>query len=246
MPTIVIIRGWMGGNPRSVAKYASLYQELLGLVTYTLLSKPIDIFSSPATVHSATIKDFKEWLVKRFDSVDGGLTIMPHMLSNGGCWSWTCFQRHLQQAGMSFRVPCMVIDSALNIPDDRSNAAVAFSASIKSRAMRQFCTEFLSVILANYFFLAYDVFAVKSLIEWIFNQLICHDKDIPKLFLYSTSDQIMPPHHVEHAIAAAKDLKTPVVQAVNFETSPHVAHLAKAPELYMKSVQTFSSKFIQA
>ncbi|CAK4084030.1 unnamed protein product [Aphanomyces euteiches] len=66
------------------------------------------------------------------------------------------------------------------------------------------------------------------------------DKGIPKLFLYSTSDQIMPPHHVERAIAAAKDLKTPVVQVVNFETFTHVAHLAKAPVLYLKSVQTFA------
>ncbi|RHY36881.1 hypothetical protein DYB25_010940 [Aphanomyces astaci] len=66
-----------------------------------------------------------------------------------------------------------------------------------------------------------------------FKRLIQHDAAVPKLFLYSSADPIVPASHVEYAAATAKALGIPVA-SVDFEVSNHVSHVTYNPDLYIQ------------
>ncbi|CAK4695089.1 unnamed protein product [Aphanomyces euteiches] len=221
MPTVVFVCGWLGGKPRAVAKYAAMYHETLGLDTFTLLSTPSDYIQPASRVHAASFRDFQTWLANHHDTTTR-LVIIPHLMSNGGCYSWSCFPNHLDRAGIAFDVPCLILDSALSAPRDSSNGPIAFTAAIKNRVVRHICAAILTVLMTVAVFLLSDVFGMEGPLEYNYNRLILRDAAIPKLFLYSRGDSVVNPNHIQDAIAKANELKTPVVQVVDFETSKHV------------------------
>lgn len=166
-------------------------------------------------------------------------------MSNGGCYSWNCFRNHLDQAGINFDVPCLIFDLALSAPRDNSNGPIAFTASIKNRVVRQICAAIFTVLMTVAVYILTDVFDIEGPLEYNYNRLILRDTAIPKLFLYSKGDSVVNPEHIKDAIAKAKELKTPVVDAVDFEKSKHVAHFTLSPELYKQSIQSFVGQFVK-
>ncbi|RHY08474.1 hypothetical protein DYB36_004934 [Aphanomyces astaci] len=74
-----------------------------------------------------------------------------------------------------------------------------------------------------------------------FKRLIQHDAALPKQFLYSSADPIVPASHVEYAAATAKALGIPVA-SVDFEVSNHVSLVTFNPDLYIQSIQEFLPK----
>ncbi|KAF0691513.1 Aste57867_17286 [Aphanomyces stellatus] len=237
MVTLVLVCGWIAAKPRTVDKYAAVHQAL-GYETLTLLATPFEFFTPEASVHTKSFEAFKAWR-QRFPA-DEPLHIVPHIFSNGGARTWYCFENHLVRAGMPFHVPGMIIDSALTKPYDHKTGPAAFAASVKNPVLRQLLTGLLILV---FFVLKWVLIACGqgSPIELHFQRFIERDTAIPKLFLYSTADKMIPASQVEYAIETAQALQTPVT-AVNFEDSMHVAHLTKHPERYAQSVETFLAK----
>ncbi|EQC26849.1 hypothetical protein SDRG_15359 [Saprolegnia diclina VS20] len=100
---VVVVCGWMGAKARPVAKYAELYKQL-GYDAVVLLSSQGDFLTDGANVHPTAPTD----LLPPTESLE----LIPHMLSNGGCRSWYCFEDHLRGSQRPFHVPAMVFDSA--------------------------------------------------------------------------------------------------------------------------------------
>lgn len=245
MPTVVIVCGWLGGKSRVVAKYAALYQESLGLDTFTLLSAPSDYVKLERRHHVASFKTFRKRLANHHDK-RSRLVIIPHVMSNGGCYSWNCFQSHLDRAGISFDMPCTIFDSCLSLPRDVRSIAIAFSILFtKNDILRSIVAAVCLFVLSVASFLVTDIFGIVGPVQSNYNRVILRDAAIPKLFLYSKADRIVESKHIELAIAKANELKTPVVQGVDFGTSDHVAHFTYAPERYKQSVRGFVSQFVK-
>ncbi|KAG9401132.1 hypothetical protein AC1031_009887 [Aphanomyces cochlioides] len=167
-------------------------------------------------------------------------------MSNGGCYSWNCFQGHLDRAGMPYDVPSMVFDSCLSLPRDVRSIAVAFSIlATKNELLRPVFAAFFLFVLSVASFVVTDIFGIVGPVQSNYNRFFLRDAAIPKLFLYSKADPIVESNHIQEAMVHANELKTPVVEGVDFEKSDHVAHFTYAPQRYKQSVRAFVSQFVQ-
>ncbi|CAK4085043.1 unnamed protein product [Aphanomyces euteiches] len=240
---IVLVCSWLNGKPRVVQKYAGLY-ESLGYPTFTLLCNATDMFLPETQVHTKSFHAFQTWLdTTTAIEPNEPLVIVPHLMSNGGCWSWYCFENHLVRAGIPFRVPSIILDSAMNRPDDMSNSGVALAASMTNPIVRQVVAAFFSVAMPAYARFVQLAFGQNIPLEVSFQRFIERDAAIPKLFLYSSADTTIGPDHVEHAIESANKLQTKV-EKVDFETSKHVAHYMDKPDVYVDAVERFLNEYV--
>ncbi|OQR98894.1 indole-diterpene biosynthesis protein PaxU [Achlya hypogyna] len=227
---IAVICGWMDAPSRPVTKYAQLYKRL-GYDSVVLLSTKADFLKHEKLVHATTT----------LESVDARtkVELIPHMLSNGGCRSWYCFEEHLRARQQPYSVPAMVFDSA---PYSPRLGALAFTwrgapflpTLWDCVAMRAFM-----VALGSYPVLTNSTDAFTLMWQRFFRE----QASIPKLFLYSSADRVISAVDVEAAITEARN-HGGVVEQLDFERSPHVAHLAYDPERYINVLGTFLTKHV--
>ncbi|CAK4086284.1 unnamed protein product [Aphanomyces euteiches] len=173
-------------------------------------------------------------------------------MSNGGCYSWNCFQSHLDRAGIAYDVPSRHVvrygklKHESSLPRDVRSIAVAFSIlATKNQLVRPVFAALFLVVLSVASFVVTDIFGIVDPVQSNYNRFIRRDAAIPKLFLYSKADPIVESNHIQEAMAHANELKTPFVQGVDFEKSDHVAHFTYDPQRYKQSVRAFVSQFVQ-
>ncbi|ETV95205.1 hypothetical protein H310_11462 [Aphanomyces invadans] len=237
--TVVVICGWLMAKHRPLEKYVELYAAM-GYRTFVLHSNPWHLFLPQSTVQKKAFLEFQAWVESETRTNDA-VVILPHILSNGGCWSWYCLENHIVQAGVPFKVPTMILDSAPSKPYAHGTAPAAFTAQMKNPILRQAMMWILTAVFVLHAFVV-RVCGYTHPVELQFERLIHRDAAIPKLFLYSDNDVMIPPDQIEYAITTAKQLNTPA-EAVNFETSKHVAHLSHSPDRYTKAVREFLAKY---
>ncbi|ETV95204.1 hypothetical protein H310_11461 [Aphanomyces invadans] len=241
--TVVLLCGWMGAKPRTVDKYAGIYRAM-GFETFVLLSTPSDFFKSPNTVHRSSFESFRSWLstVVPSSASDQSVAIVPHIFSNGGARSWVCFQHHLPNLGLNHTVPAMVLDSTPTKPREYASTDAAFTATIQNTIVRAVLTTLLGLCMRVFECIAMSL-GRQHPIDVNYERIIEQGAGIPKLFLYSAADRIVPANQIEFAVATVKSLGTPAI-AVDFETSGHVAHYTVDPERYVKSIREFVAHFV--
>ncbi|EQC26851.1 hypothetical protein SDRG_15361 [Saprolegnia diclina VS20] len=224
---VVVVCGWMGGSRRAVDKYAAVYTRLGCKDVVVVQNSMLDFFK--ADVHAAT--------AARLQQLGDDCAFVPHLLSNGGCKSWTSIDTHMRNANHAFHVPAMVFDSA---PSRGEQAAVDFTwrGARHLRTLRERLAVRLSLSALKWlppFRPAHEQF--KD--HW----RLCFDtyKAVPKLFLYSSRDTFVDPESIRTAMATANESAT-IVDAVDFATSGHVQHLATDPTRYARALQAFCAK----
>jgi hypothetical protein len=226
---IVCVCGWMDGNPRSVKKYAELYSSL-GYRILILICTSQDFLLYPTSwVHSNTAKKIKSKLC-------GDERWIVHLMSNGGCRSWYCLETNLK-----VNIKSIIFDSAPS----------KFTIGRKPPYQIFFPKMhwFPRLALLNLIFKPF--FNVANLLSFFFpysHPLEMHQKRyirdlrrVPKLFLYSTQDLLIPSSDIAEIIDEAKDCGSRV-EFRNFVDSAHVAHYQKYPNEYRETVKDFLHK----
>jgi hypothetical protein len=225
---IVVVCGWMDGNPKAVKKYAEMYSSL-GYRTLVLISTSAHFLALPSSwVHYDTVSKVKEM-------VKGDETWIVHMMSNGGCRSWYCFDQKLK-----VNVKSMIFDSAPTKFDlNRKPPYHIFFPKL-----HWFVRGILLNLVMKPFFLLARLTSM-----FIEPPLVLHPKrfiheqsKVPKLFLYSDRDQLVKNTDVEGFAKISRDLLTRVA-TFNFKDSDHVAHFQKYPNEYRSKVQVFLNKY---
>ncbi|CAK4352826.1 unnamed protein product [Aphanomyces euteiches] len=221
---IVLVCGWMNASPRGVAKYAEMFQRL-GYRTIVLESHVSHLFLPRSLIHRAAVQH------PLLQATNEELLLVPHMISNGGCLSWTSVQDHLTAEGVRFKVPAMIFDSAPNsdlgfrsYPSSTTRALEALTGSIKSPVERLVVRGVYHPLQVN------------------FASTIVRDAAVPKLFLYSKGDNLVTSDEVERSIAKAKSLGT-AVETYDFEESNHVSHFIHDSKTYELKVHDFLKRY---
>jgi hypothetical protein len=220
----------MDGNPRAVKKYAQLY-ESLGFRVLVLIGTSAHFMAYPISwVHSYTAKLIRDKL-----DVETNTQWVVHMMSNGGCRSWYCFERNY---GKPLQVKAMVFDSAPSKFDpDRKPPYHIFFPRLHW-ILRFPLLNF--VIKPSFFVLKFVSYFFK-----ISHPLLLHHQKfieeqwrIPKLFLYSSKDKLVRSSDIMEVVLKAREYGTRV-QSYDFVDSAHVAHLQKYGTEYRTKIKQF-------
>ena len=138
---------------------------------------------------------------------------------------------------------CAVVFDSAPAPVTFSIMNRAFTAGIRSRIMKYLMIAFVS---STYIFTAIvgilfrvprpmqrEMAALNDpgLLPWTSTRT-------PRMYLYSSGDQIVPAPGVEEHAAKARAAGFPV-RMVHFDRSAHVAHARDDPENYWGSIKTF-------
>jgi hypothetical protein len=220
----------MDGNPRAVKKYAQLY-ESLGFRVLILIATSSHFMGYPISwVHSYTAKLIRDKLNGEEDT-----EWVVHMMSNGGCRSWYCFEKNYQTP---LKVKAMIFDSAPSKFDpDREPPYHIFFPRL-NLVLRLVLINLVIkpsiyiVKFASYFF---NVSHPMLLHQQRFIEEQCH---IPKLFLYSSKDKLVRSSDIMEVVVKARDSGTRV-QSFDFVDSAHVAHFQKYATEYRKKIKQF-------
>jgi len=232
---IVFVCGWMNGKERPAQKYAQLY-ERLGYRTIILLSKGSDFFIPNSWVHQSSWKALTDTLKHEQSKV------IVHVMSNGGCRSWYCFERQAQMDGVEFEIVSMVFDSCPSLPTkDRSRSTSAYGADAKSETRKNASKFFASCAIILYRCLGI-IFGFHHPFRYPFERMIIQQAAVPKLFLYSKSDTLVGYEEIEYTMSKAKELNT-TISCYDFGNSKHIAHMMQDPETYKKIVDEFITKY---
>jgi hypothetical protein len=226
---IVFVAGWMDGPIKLVQKYAQLY-ESMGFRVVVLLGTFNDIFfKSPSSVHQDSAALLQKYL-------DSQTKVVLHLMSNGGAWSWTCFEHHIRD--LNLNLVGMVFDSSPSIFDENSKAPKA--GLFFPRASPAMVAA-LDLVGIPFFFaqkLWYGYFPDRHFANINIQRLLVELSAVPKLFLYSQADLLVSHLHVVKAIEIAKSHGT-FVQSFDFIDSEHVQHGRKYSEQYQKRIEEF-------
>ena len=235
---LVLVCGWLNAPRRGVVKYVEMYKSFQ-YQTMMLESNASFFVLSPSSIHKDAVAQ-----VQKLRRASDELVIIPHMISNGGCISWYCLEDHLAKAGISYRVPAMIFDSApnsdkgmLGVVSNASEGLDSFTKDIQSPLKRSIA----KVVLAFGYsaaVLRWRLLGTPDPKQRNFDRFIIRDARIPKLFLYSDEDKMVVADEIEVGIAKARSLGTPV-ETVKFHGSEHVAHFRLNPELYSKTIRQF-------
>ncbi|OQR98898.1 hypothetical protein ACHHYP_07604 [Achlya hypogyna] len=201
-----------------------------------LLSRGADFFTPVASVHSnVTAQLLQPGKTLRFH---------VHMLSGGGARSWYCVEQQLKAHQQAYSVVSMVFDSAPPVPQRNEANPAPFVEHIKSSWLHALLFGLMKTLLLSWGAIAW-VFGLKHPVRLQYEAQILQSAAIPKLFLYSAADTIVPPRDVHDTMNDAKAIGTHV-EEVDFVTSPHVCHYLQFPERYSAAVAAFLSRTLSA
>ncbi|KAF0756267.1 hypothetical protein AaE_004705 [Aphanomyces astaci] len=233
MPPLILVCGWTNADAAQVDAYLEMYKKL-GYHALMLPSHGIDFFLPERWVHGAAVDQVRRLAAGQAAS----LGLIPHVMSNGGCRSWYCFENQLLQARVPFHVVSMVFDSCPSIPgalsDDPITTQVRQTPFLRHLVAQRFVWRWILVFLHLLLWLT----GRKHPFTLHYLRYLIRDAATPKLFLYSSADELVSTSDIQGAIQTAQSMGSSIT-CVDFEASQHVSHLNSNPALYASSIQAF-------
>ncbi|EQC26852.1 hypothetical protein SDRG_15362 [Saprolegnia diclina VS20] len=226
---LVLVCSWMNSAPRHAAKYAALYNDIGFRHTTIVPSSGLDFFLPASSVHAET--------AARLCDPTKTLRLHVHIMSNGGARSWYCLETHLQRLHQPYIVTSFVFDSAPTLVRGGFTDPTVFVQHIRNPLARGALYGVMKVVLWSLNALLF-VLHRDHVLALNFESQIANTGAIPKLFLYSRADKLIPLADFQDAMQAAKDTGA-TVHGVDFMTSPHVGHYQAHPEAYRAALASF-------
>ena len=161
-------------------------------------------------------------------------------MSNGGARSFCCFEEHFKRNFKTLNIETMIIDSCPTL-EAKTFPGTKFFVS----ALPKLVAKILDFLLIP-FLLGSSVWSMLNPKSSVFYQQrtrILQELKVPKLFLYSRADTVVPAVDIEEAIEIAR-INGSKVEFLDFKDSPHVQHLRMHPQLYISTVKAFLLKHL--
>ncbi|KAG8998704.1 hypothetical protein FRB95_012174 [Tulasnella sp. JGI-2019a] len=227
-PELVLIFGWMEARLPHIQKYTELYNKVYPGATQMVVRSYGDF------LYTNSEQFFKEMapLAKMLQEYQGK-RVLVHVFSNGGCLMLT----YLVEASRSLTAPeapmeplqasAIIFDSCPGTGDVRSGAR-AFTAGMKNPiAKYAFATLVIFVITTVRWFRIItgkggDHF--NAMRKQLLDPVILPHGVVPRTYIYSDSDAIIPYKAVESHAEESKHLGLKV-EVEKFPDTPHVNHI---------------------
>ncbi|KIM47155.1 hypothetical protein M413DRAFT_440665 [Hebeloma cylindrosporum] len=243
-PQLILIFGWMEGKLGHLTKYMSTYSDMYPRALQVLCTSDMSVSWSRKSKRAKELGPLIDLLKEHGCFGVTPPNMLIHVFSNGGCFQLTLLSELLRKyptpAGATRPAVAFIFDS---LPGDSALVPTlgAFTAQIRSVLLRYLIyipLTALYVILTviSVFLPKINPIAnirrelnVPNILPWT-------DERTPRVYLYSSSDQIVRSSAVEGHIAEARG-KGLAVRAEKFVGSAHVAHVRKDPTKYWDAVE---------
>jgi Eukaryotic protein of unknown function (DUF829). len=250
---LVILAGWLGCQPKSLDRYAKLYEEIGGgcTVIRKIASAPSIVMAATSTGKNRQFNNMHGDIMTMEDfakDVLDEITIIPcsfilfHGFSNGGCFLWESIRGLLQtdpkyeSAKSKFRG--IVFDSS---PAYYSGYDELFQNAFK------FCSSDDQVKIQRYIkereaSEGIDVFmrSSKTRSQYYWENMKNCDFPLQSLYICSKDDKLTPFEELYELIQyRVTTLGSDRIWYIVFENSPHCRHILNHPKEYKDIVSVF-------
>ncbi|KAM6492863.1 Eukaryotic protein of unknown function (DUF829) domain containing protein [Amanita muscaria] len=252
-PTVLLFFAWMGAKLPHIFKYTNRYEKLYPSATQLLIRCEVINFGTPQWFHSSSLRPAIEALealgcITSQNGTDKSLEkekpkhrILVHAFSNGGCLQLqTLSGKLMQYLGTNVTASAIIFDSCPG-SGSLSSSINAVSSAINFMPLR------ILLIVCMYPFYFYLnvlrlVFGIPPILELIRTHtnrphfLPWLTTSSPRLYIYSTKDDVIPWQEVESHAEDAERVYA-VVKKEKFESSMHVAHMKHDPDRYWGAIK---------
>ncbi|CAE6436380.1 unnamed protein product [Rhizoctonia solani] len=253
-PRVVLLFGWMGAQLPHLYKYTEQYNRLYPSATLIIVRAHANYFWRNETARKAAVLPVIKLL--RDAGIHENTTaetsgLLVHTFSNGGALNETTLARTIADTLRSttdipaIPAQALIYDSLPGVLNIRVTL-LAFTAAIRSPAFRTIAKSLLGILYvlgATWGYLESIVFGQKedlvTKLKRELNEPKLLPQHIPRTYIYSDVDELIPAESVEGHAKKARDLiggGADVVNLVKFQGSPHVAHARKDPRRYWDTI----------
>ncbi|KAJ3558576.1 hypothetical protein NM688_g842 [Phlebia brevispora] len=247
-PSVIILFAWFNANISQAKKYIAPLKAVYPTATVILVTLDLSWAYSEAR-REETVEPVAEILERARDAESnaGFRGILLHILSNGGGMQLIMLSKVMARR---FRASCvqpvscpiaLVLDS---VPDDndRRSLVSAFTEQVRNPVLRHSSIPFLH-LLCSYIHFSHNGHVQLEVYRLLHSSdilpgFVCRgtrNSAIPRLYVYSKIDQVIPATSVERHIQEARMLGIPV-RTEPFEDTPHVMHAKADPGRYWRAV----------
>jgi hypothetical protein len=240
-PDFVLLLGWMDAQPKHIAKYAAAYEKLFP--SASILAITTTSYDAALATNSANTKRITPALEVLYGQPPN-TKLLLHLFSNGGGFTGMLLARcYKKKTGKAFPVTATVFDS---MPGHiRLQAQVrAFTVALPKNILLRAIVTFILYVTYPFFRLRYLLTGTVDVIEEMrlaLNDKNLFDLDAPRVYIYSSADDMIEPGDVEEHADEAERLGYTVARE-KFLTSGHVSHMIQDPKRYWSLVQTLWEK----
>ncbi|RMJ01904.1 hypothetical protein CDV36_015568 [Fusarium kuroshium] len=234
-PTLILLFTWMDAIPKHVSKYTAGYRRLYpGTTIITISSTYPDFLYRSRAAQKACMEPVLPFLAR--DSSHA--KIIVHLFSNGGGLGFVnlcgVFQKN---TGMALPVQSLILDSC----PGRASLSRGSAALLQNFPKQWYLNWPMTALLYPLFFTfwLYTRLQPSDVLETIRKEL--NDEKLvttsaPRLYLYTTQDEIANAHDIEGHIASSEELGYSV-HKVRFDNGSHVGLLRDNLEVYWEHIE---------
>ncbi|KAJ9561990.1 hypothetical protein OSB04_007150 [Centaurea solstitialis] len=263
----VVVLGWLGSKQKHLRRYAEMY-NVFGMDAVTFAASVSDVLSFDLgrrieTRIAALTDELVAWLEEK--EKDGRERFLIfHTFSNTGWLTYGSILNRLQgRPELLEKIKGCVVDSGGDPELDPKVWAAGFSTAMLKKQSSAVNSSpepmetqndatnanayekkplFIEVLLLAFFekFFAFllEFPDVKKRLTKITSTLTKNQPFYPQLYLYSTTDKVIPSHRIESFADLQKKLGRNVT-TFNFKSTPHVDHYRTFPDTYTSLIQDF-------
>jgi homoserine acetyltransferase len=172
-----------------------------------------------------------------------GNNILFQAFSNGGAQSLAQLLRCLKLSTPSPPIQSLILDSCPGAESYTRSANAMVLSLPKSNPLVRLLGYVLIHIVLSLIYILDRWFGYENVVSKMRKRLIDSDLvavDVPRLYLYSTVDEMVPYDEVERHAEDARKKGVELVESVRFENSGHCAHIGMYGEQYWSAVRKVS------
>ncbi|XP_021735466.1 transmembrane protein 53-A-like [Chenopodium quinoa] len=264
--TVVVLLGWLGAKQKHLSKYAEWYTSKgFHVITFTFPMSEVLSYQVGGKAEQDVellVNHLADWLEE-----EHGKNLVFHTFSNTGWLTYgvALEKFHKQDPSLIGRIKGCIVDSAPVASPDPQVWASGFSAaflkkqsvatkgrtascdsdeedSVVARSVNELkpaVTETaLLVFLEKFFKVVLNLPPVNRRLTDVMGLLSSKQPSCPQLYIYSSSDRVIPASSVESFIEQQRK-SGHEVRSCNFISTPHVDHFRNEPQLYTSQLTKF-------
>lgn len=244
-PSLVVLCTWVGAQPKHIAKYVAEYLGRYPAAALLVLESNLaDMTYRSDGAQQACLGPARHVLQAHLQP---GLTregIVLHAFSNGGAQCAAQVVAALPPAHRATAFRALILDSCPGEASYTRSANAILVPLAKSPVLKLVAFPFIHLVLCL-IFIADRVFGFENVVARARRRLNSSDyiaHDVPRLYIYSSADQMVPAPDVEAHAEQARRAGYSYVVNLRFEASDHCAHASRYVEQYWGGIARLLDK----
>jgi len=246
-PSLVVLCTWVGARPKHIAKYVAEYLGRYPAAALLVLESNLaDMTYRGDGAQQARLGPARHVLQAHLQPglTGGGGGVVVHAFSNGGAQCAAQVVATLPPVHRATAFRAFVFDSCPGEASYTRSANAILLPLANSPALKLLAFPFIHLLLCL-IFIADRVFGFENVVARARRRLnssayIAHA--VPRLYIYSSADQMVPAPDVEAHAEQARRAGYSDVANLRFEASGHCAHASRYAEQYWGGIARLFDK----